>query len=211
MKIILTGATGFVGEGVLLECLNDIRVDKVLSISRRPCGHQHPKLEEYLVGDMMVLSENDERLQGYDALFFCAGISSVGMSEEEYRPISYDIPMHLAKILSQKEKTTYIFVSGAGTGSSAQMWGKVKRQTENELQQLGFKQVFNFRPALMKPLKGQLHIKKMDKFLGWMFPLAKLIGGGNTLSQVGQAMLNATEKGYKRPTIKVKDINILTR
>ena len=211
MKIILTGATGFVGEGVLLECLNDIRVDKVLSISRRPCGHQHPKLEEYLVGDMMVLSENDERLQGYDALFFCAGISSVGMSEEEYRPISYDIPMHLAKILSQKEKTTNIFVSGAGTGSSAQMWGKVKRQTENELQQLGFKQVFNFRPALMKPLKGQLHIKKMDKFLGWMFPLAKLIGGGNTLSQVGQAMLNATEKGYKRPTIKVKDINILTR
>lgn len=211
MKIILTGASGFVGEGVLLECLNDIRVDKVLSISRRPCGHQHPKLEEYLVGDMMVLPENDERLQGYDALFFCAGISSVGMSEEEYRPISYDIPMHLAKILSQKEKTTYIFVSGAGTGSSTQMWGKVKRQTENELQQLGFRQVFNFRPALMKPLKGQLHIKKMDKFLGWMFPLAKLIGGGNTLSQVGQAMLNATEKGYKRPTIKVKDINILTR
>ena len=211
MKIILTGATGFVGEGVLLECLNDTRVEKVLSISRRPCGHQHPKLEEYLVKDLMSLPDSGERLQGYDALFFCAGISSVGMSEEKYRPIAYDIPMHVAKVLPHKERMAYIFVSGAGTGGSTQMWAKVKRQTEEELQQLGFKRVFNFRPALMKPMKGQLHVKKMDKFLGWMFPLTKLIGGGNTLSQVGQAMLNAAESGYGRTAIEVKDINALNK
>ena len=211
MKIILTGATGFVGEGVLLECLRDNRVEKVLSISRRSCGHQHEKLEEYLVSDLMKLPETDERLQGYDAVFFCAGISSVGMSEEQYRPIAYDIPMHLARIMSEKEQMTYIYVSGAGTGSGSQMWVKVKRQTENDLQQLGFKQVFNFRPALMKPMKGQLHVKKMDKFLGCIFPVMKLIGGGNLLSQVGQAMINATANGYKQTAIEVKDIDALSR
>ncbi len=209
MKIILTGATGFVGEGVLMECLNDTRVEKVLSISRRPCGHQHPKLEEYIVGNLMQIADGDPKFEGYDALFFCAGISSVGMSEEQYRPIAHDIPMHLAKVLPHKELMTYIFVSGAGTGSGTQMWAKVKRQTEEGLQQLSFKQVFNFRPGLMKPIKGQLHLKRMDKFLGWLFPLAKLLGGGNTLSQVGQAMLNATENGYKQTAIEVKEINAL--
>ena len=211
MKIILTGATGFVGEGVLLECLRDNRVEKVLSISRRSCGHQHEKLEEYLVSDLTKLPETDERLQGYDAVFFCAGISSVGMSEEQYRPIAYDIPMHLASIMSGKEQMTYIFVSGAGTGSGSQMWAKVKRQTENDLQQLGFRQVFNFRPALMKPMEGQLHVKKMDKFLGYLFPVMKLFGGGNLLSQVGQAMINATANGYKQSAIEVKDIDSLSR
>lgn len=210
MKIILTGATGFVGEGVLLESLKDHRVEKVLSISRRPCGHRHAKLEEYIIDDLMMLPEGDERMQGYDAVFFCAGISSVGMSEAQYRPIAYDIPMHLAKILPSKEQMTYIFVSGAGTGVSNQMWAKVKRQTEQELQQLGFKQVFNFRPALMKPMNGQLHAKRMDKFLGWMFPLTKIVGGGNTLSQVGQAMLNAVAYGYFSETIGVKDIEKLS-
>lgn len=211
MKVILTGATGFVGEGVLLECLNDSRVEKVLSISRRKCGHQHPKLEEYLAGDLLKIPEGDPKLQGYDALFFCAGTSSVGLSEDQFRPIAYDIPMHLAKILPQKEEMTYIFVSGAGTGDGKQMWAKVKRQTEEELQQLGFRQVFNFRPALMKPAKGQLHIKRMDKILGLMFPLAKILGGGNTLAQVGQAMLNATQHGYKQSSIEVRDITNLSK
>ena len=146
-----------------------------------------------------------------DPPFFCAGISSVGMSEEQYRPIAYDIPMHLARIMSEKKQMTYIYVSGAGTGSGSQMWAKVKRQTENDLQQLGFKLVFNFRPALMKPMKGQLHIKKMDKFLGCIFPVMKFVGGGNLLSQVGQAMINATANGYKQSAIEVKDIDALAR
>lgn len=211
MKIILTGATGYVGEGVLLECLGNENVEKVLCISRRPCGHQHEKLEEYIVPDLMSLKENDLKLQGYDAVFFCAVISSVGMSEEKYRPIVYDIPMHLARIMPDKAKMTYIFVSGAGTGSSKQMWARVKRQTENELQQLGFKQVFNYRPAIMKPMKGQLHLKKMDKILGFLYPLFQLTGGGNTLSQVGLSMINATAKGYKSSVIEVRDIDELSK
>ena len=208
MKIILTGATGFVGEGVLMECLKDNRVKKVLSISRRPCGHKNDKLEEYLVPDLMSLKEGDPKLQGYDAVFFCAGITSVGKTEEQYRPIAYDIPMHLAKILGNKEKMTYVFVSGAGTGSSKQMWARVKRQTESELQQLGFKQVFNYRPAAMKPTKGQLHLKRMDRILGFLYSLFRLTGGGNTLAQVGKSMINATANCYKSSVIEVKDIDI---
>lgn len=211
MKIILTGATGFVGEGVLLECLKDDRVEKVLSISRRPCGHKHEKLEEYLVPDLMSLKGDDPKLQGYDAVFFCAGITSVGKTEEQYRPIAYDIPMHLAKILGNRQNMTYIFVSGAGTGSSKQMWARVKRQTESELQQSGFKQVFNYRPAIMKPMKGMLHEKRMDKILGFLYPLFRLTGGGNTLSQVGRSMINATANGYKSLVIEVKDIDKLAK
>lgn len=211
MKIILAGATGYVGEGVLMECLKDDRVEKVLSICRRPCGHESDKLEEYIVPDLMSLKENDPKLQGYDAVFFCAGISSVGMSEEKYRPIAYDIPMHLAKIMPDKERMTYIFVSGAGTGGSKQMWARVKRQTENELQKLGFKQVFNYRPAIMKPTKGQLHMKRMDRMLGFLYPLFRLTGGGNTLSQVGRSMINATANGYKSSVIEVKDIDTLSK
>lgn len=211
MKIILTGATGYVGEGVLLECLKDDRVESMLSISRRPCGHKNEKLEEYIVSDLMSLKADDPKLQGYDAVFFCAGISSVGMSEEKYRPIAYDIPMHLAKIMSDKSSMTYIFVSGEGTGGSKQMWARVKRQTENELQQLGFKQVFNYRPAIMKPAKGQLHMKRMDKILAFLYPFFRLTGGGNTLSQVGRSMINATTNGYKSSIIEVKDIDTLSK
>lgn len=159
----------------------------------------------------MSLKTDDPKLQGYDAVFFCAGISSVGMSEEKYRPIAYDIPMHLAKIMPDKSRMTYIFVSGAGTGSSKQMWARVKRQTENELQQLGFKQVFNYRPAIMKPTKGQLHMKRMDRILGSLYPLFRLTGGGNTLSQVGRSMINATANGYKSSVIEVKDIGELSK
>lgn len=211
MKIILTGATGYVGEGVLMECLRDDRVEKVLSISRRLCGHENDKLEEYIVPDLMSLKAGDPKLQGYDAVFFCAGISSVGMSEEKYRPIAYDIPLHLAKIMPDKSRMTYIFVSGAGTGGSKQMWARVKRQTENELQQLGFKQVFNYRPAIMKPTKGQLHMKRMDKILGFLYPLFRLAGSGNALSQVGRSMINATANGYKSSVIEVKDIDTLSK
>lgn len=209
MKIILTGATGFVGEGVLMACLSDSRVERVLSIGRRPCGHHHPKLEELTVGNLMSIEPGDPRLAGYDALFFCAGISSVGMTEERYRPIAHDIPIHLAEALPQRDCMTYIFVSGAGTGSSPQMWARVKRQTESELQQMGFRQVFCFRPAIMRPTKGQLHVKKMDRLLGFFFPLMRLLAGGNTLEEVGCAMIGATERGYDHVAIEVADIKRL--
>ena len=162
MKVILTGATGYVGEGVLLECLDNPEIEKVLSISRRPCGHVHPKLEEYLVPDFMRLEAGDEKLQGYDAVFFCAGISSVGMKEEVYTVISHDIPLHLAEIVGPKENMTFVYVSGAGNyNHTDQMWVRVKKSTEDTLVSIPFKGAYNFRPAIMWRYKGQKHIQKI--------------------------------------------------
>ena len=212
MRIVLTGATGYVGEGVLMECLSNPKVEKILSISRKPCGHQHDKLEEYIVPNMLDLKEDDIRLKGYDAVFFCAGISSIGLSEEEFRPISYDIPLHLANILSDKQNITFIYVSGAGTKADSNiMWAKVKGACENTLFSMPFKGAYGFRPALMKPLKGQLHKKKADKAMAVVYPLARLILMGNTLKEVGRAMIAVSEKGYHKKTIDVVDIIKLAR
>ena len=163
MKVILTGATGYVGEGVLLECLDNPLVEKVLSVSRRPCGHMHPKLEEYLTEDFMALRAGDPMLQGYDAVFFCAGISSVGKKEEQYKVISHDIPLHFADIVGPRERMTFIYVSGAGNyNHTDQMWVRVKKSTEDALGRKGFKGAYNFRPAIMWRYKGQLHIQKIQ-------------------------------------------------
>ena len=128
MKIILTGATGFVGEGILLECLKDERVEKVLSISRKPCGHKHEKLEELITKDLLKLPEGDERLQGYDAMLYCAGISANGLSEQQYRPVTYDIPLHLAQILPNKEQMTYVYLSGAGTWKEGKLLNRTSKK-----------------------------------------------------------------------------------
>ncbi|MGX5683867.1 NAD-dependent epimerase/dehydratase family protein [Chryseobacterium cucumeris] len=119
IKIILTGATGMVGEGVLMECLENPDVSEILSISRKPSGKTHPKLKEYLVSDFLSLDLNDEKLKGYDACFFCAGISSIGMNEEEYTQITYDTTLHFAKaVLNQNPEMVFNYVSGAGTDST---------------------------------------------------------------------------------------------
>ena len=115
MKVILTGATGDVGEGVLLAMLDDNRTEKVLSVGRRPCGHSHAKLEEYIVPDFMQLEAGDERLAGYDVVFFIAGITSVGTPKDAYRLISHDIPVHFASVMPDKERMSFIYLSGAGT------------------------------------------------------------------------------------------------
>jgi nucleoside-diphosphate-sugar epimerase len=212
MKVIVTGASGYVGEGVLLECLFNDHVEKVLSIGRRPCDHTHPKLEEYIVEDFMRLKEGDSKLEGYDAVFFCAGISSVGMPEEKYKVISHDIPMHFAEILPHKEKMTFIYVSGAGNyKSTSQMWVRVKKSTEDGLASMPFKGEFNFRPAIMTWYKGQKHIQKMQYAFRVFYPLIRLFGGGNTMSEVGRAMISASEVGYPTHTIGVYDIIKLSR
>ena len=127
MKVILTGATGYVGEGVLLAMLDDKRIEKVLSVGRRPCGHTHPKLEEYLVPDLMQLQSGDPRLEGYDVVYFIAGITSVGTPKEIYKVISHDIPVHFASIMPHKERMTFIYLSGGGTSSRGlQNWQKGK-------------------------------------------------------------------------------------
>ena len=212
MKVIVTGATGYVGEGVLLECLSNEHVEKVLSIGRRPCGHSHPKLEEYIIGDFMDLQEGDPKLSGYDAVFFCAGISSVGMKEEKYKIISHDIPLHFASILPDKANMTFIYVSGAGNyNSTTQMWVRVKKSTEDTLASMPFKGEFNFRPAIMLWYKGQKHIQKMQYAFMLFYPLIRLLGGGNTMKEVGRAMISASINGFPGHTVGVYDIIRLSK
>lgn len=211
MKVILTGATGFVGEGVLLECLQNPEVEEVLVVGRRSCGVEHPKLQEYLLPDLLAIPMGDPRLAGYDACFFCAGITSVGTPADQYRAISYEIPLHLAKAMGPSAAKTFIYVSGAGTGTNQQAWGKVKRQTEDELQTLGFGRVFLFRPAIMLPTPGQRFFTVSAlKVLKYGKPFWRLFRSWvNDMEQVGRAMISATKSGYKTPYIEVSDIHAL--
>ncbi len=214
MKIIITGTTGMVGEGVLLECLDHPQVTEVLSVSRKPTGLSHPKLKEYIVPDFLALKENDDKLKGYDACFFCAGISSVGMKEEEYRKITYDITLNFAKAVNPNSQMSFTYVSGAGTDSSEKgrlMWARVKGKTENDLMKLPFKQAFAFRPAFMEVTKGQKNVLKIYRYGSWLIPLMRILMPNQicTIGQVGQAMIYAAQNGYEKNVIDVKDIKIL--
>ena len=210
MKIILTGGSGFVGEGVMLALLADNRVEQVLSISRRACGHTHPKLKELLVKDLMTLSQGDERLKGYDALIYCAGISANGLNEQQYRPVTYDIPLHLAQILPNQGRTTLIYLSGAGADlNSKMMWARVKAQAEQAILSLPFQHIYLLRPALMKPTKGQLHVKKLDRMYLTVYPLMRWLNLGNPLSEIGRALINVIEQKYTKQILEPKDLRIL--
>lgn len=212
MKVILTGATGMVGEGVLMECLENPNVSEILSVSRKPSGKKHAKLKEYLIPDFLQINLNDENLKGYDACFFCAGISSMGMNEEEYTKITYDTTLHFARsVLNQNPESTFNFISGLYTDSSENgkfMWARVKRKTENDLQKLGFKAVYNFRPGFMKPFEGQKNVKTLFKPFVWFFPM---ISPSKTLSmhQVGEAMINVVNRGYPQSVLEIEDIKNL--
>lgn len=212
IKVILTGATGMVGEGVLMECLENPNVSEVLSVSRKPCGKKHAKLREYIVPDFLAIPTHDENLKGYDAVFFCAGISSIGMNEEEYTKITFDTTIHFAKtVLLQNQDLVFNYVSGAhtdGTESGKMMWARVKGKTENTLRKLGFRAVYNFRPGFMKPVEGQKNVKLFFKPFIWIFP-AVLPTKSLTLREVGRAMIYAVQKGYPTSTLEIKDIKNL--
>ncbi len=214
MKVIITGTTGMVGEGVLLECLAHPQVTEVLSVSRKPTGMTHPKLKEYIVPDFLELQAGDEGLQGYDACFFCAGVSSVGMTEAEYTRITNDTTLNFAKALSPNPQISFVYVTGGGTDSSERgrvMWARVKGKTENDLMKLPFKQVFGFRPGFMKATAGQKHVHQYYRYASWLFPVFKVLLPNvvNTMSQVGQAMIYAAQNGYEKNIVEVKDITIL--
>src|SRR5579864_1453935 len=158
MKVILFGATGMVGQGVLRECLRDPRVEAVLAVGRSATGQSHPKLSELVQQDLFAYSANEARLKGYDACFFCLGVSSAGMSEADYRHITYDLTLAAAETLVRLNPAmTFIYVSGAGTDSSergSSMWARVKGATENALLRLPFKAAYMFRPGVIRPLHG---------------------------------------------------------
>lgn len=217
VKVIITGSTGMVGEGVLLECLQNENVEKVLILNRKSYPISHPKLEEILIKNFFDLSSINGKAEDYDACFFCAGVSSVGMSEVDYTKVTYDMTLSVANFFS-KENANMIFtyVSGKSTDSSEQgklMWARVKGRTENDLVKLPFKAVYNFRPGFMEPVKGQRNIKPLLKILLLLTPILKLILPKSvcTLTEVGQAMVNSVTKGYHKNILEVADIKSLAK
>jgi hypothetical protein len=217
IKVIVTGATGMVGEGVLHECLLHPDVEEVLVLGRRSCGKTHPKLKEIVHGDFYNLSAIEKHLKGYDACFFCLGTTSVGKSEEQYYKISYALTMHIATILCKHNpEMTFCFISGAGTDSTEKgrlMWARVKGKTENDLMKLSFKQVFAFRPGMLKPTKGSKNTPGYYKYLGWLYyPLRSFLPQFvSTISELGLAMINSVRKGYDKQVLEVRDIVELSK
>lgn len=211
IKAIVTGSTGMVGEGVLLECLQHPDVEQVLVINRKPGGISHPKLREIIHTDFFNLGRIESQLSGYNACFFCLGISSVGISKEVYQHITYDLTMSVANVLAKANPDmTFCYVTGAGTDSSEKgsvAWARVKGATENALIRL-FKQSYMFRPAFMKASPGQKNLKSYYKYFAWLYPIGRAVypAGFCTLKEVGLAMIHVAGKGYHQRIVNVEDI-----
>lgn len=216
MKILIFGATGMVGQGVLHECLTAPDVSQVMTVGRVSVEQTHPKLQQLVLADLMALDARESELQGFDACFFCLGVSSSGMSEDAYRRITYEVTLKVAKVLaSLNPGMTFVYVSGAGTDSSEQgrsMWARVKGKTENDLKQLPFRSVYLFRPGVIQPLHGiKSKTPAYQRFYSLAGPLLSLIrhvfpGAIVTTDDIGQAMLNAARQSRGRVVVEAKNI-----
>jgi uncharacterized protein YbjT (DUF2867 family) len=212
IKVIVTGATGMVGEGVMHECLLHPQVEEVLIVNRKSSGFTHPKLKEIIHADFFDLSPIADQLAGYDACYFCLGVSSVGMKEPEYYKLTHTLAIHFAEtVVKQNANMTFCYVSGAGTDSTEKgnsMWASVKGKTENDLMKLPFKAVYNFRPGGMLPTKGLKNTLPYYKYFTWLYPIMRKFFPKTvcTLAEVGQAMINSTFIGYDKHVLEVLDI-----
>jgi uncharacterized protein YbjT (DUF2867 family) len=208
-----------VGQGVLRECLLDPDVESVLAVVRTASLPQHDKLREIVHQDVYDLATIEGRLSGYNACFFCLGVSSVGMKEETYRRVTYDLTVSVAKTLAKLNPTmTFIYVSGAGTDRTErgrQMWARVKGKTENTLLEMPFKAVYLFRPAYIQPLHGvRTKTAWYGAFYAVMRPfypvLKKLFPNYVTTTEcIGHAMLKITKQGLPKPVLENRDINVM--
>jgi hypothetical protein len=212
LRVIITGSTGMVGEGVLYECLNHAAVEQILVINRKPCGYTHPKLKEIIHGNFHDLSAIENQLAGYNACFFCLGVSVIGLTEAQYFERTYTLTMHVAQTLvKQNPDMVFSYISGASTDSTEkgkQMWARIKGKTENDLMKLPFKKVYAFRPGYMQPTQGLKNTLTYYKYMSWLYPFFKLVFSGfvSTLAELGQAMINTSLYGYSKPILEVRDI-----
>ncbi len=217
IRTIITGTTGMVGEGILYICLQHPQVESVLVINRKTCGVVHPKLREIIHADFFDLSSIADQLSGYNACFFCLGVSSVGMKKEAYHKMTYTLTLHVAETLVKENPTmTFCYVSGIGTDSSEQgrsMWARVKGKTENDLMKLPFQQVFNFRPGFIKPIAGLKNAQKLYRYIGWLYPIGRALfpGAFCTLREMGLAMIHTVNRVNERRILEGKDIIALAK
>jgi len=219
MKVIITGASGMVGKGVLLECLDSELIDSVLSIGRSASGLEHSKLTELTHANFLDFSNLGDKLSGYDACYFCLGVSAGGMKEADYALVTHDFTLSLAKTLKElNDEMTFTYVSGQGTDSSEHgrtMWARVKGKTENDLMNLGFRQSFMFRPGAIIPLRGIKSKTKAYQFMYdyfmWLVKLIKFFAPKSVVNttDIGISMINITRNGYPNQVINPKDIHIL--
>jgi uncharacterized protein YbjT (DUF2867 family) len=217
IRVLIFGATGMVGQGVLRECLLDPDVELVVSVGRSPTGGSAAKLREVIVADLFDLRPFQSQLSSFDACFFCLGVSSAGMSEADYSRVTFDLTIGIAKLLARlNPQMTFIYVSGAGTDSSEHgrsMWARVKGKTENEILRLPFRAAYMFRPALIQPLHGvRSKTRSYRVFYALLWPampiLRRLLPGYvTTTEQVGRAMLAVAKRGASKPILEARDIN----
>jgi uncharacterized protein YbjT (DUF2867 family) len=216
MNVILFGATGMVGQGVLRECLLVPDVERVLSIVRSPSGQQHAKLREIVLNDFFDLSPIEPELSGYDACFFTLGVSSAGMPEAQYHHLTYDLTLAVAQALARlNPNMTFVYVSGAGTDrteSGRSAWARVKGKTENALLRLPFKAAYMFRPGFIQPLHGAVSKTKSYRIIYAIttpiFPLLKMLFPRHvaTTQNIGRAMLNVARHGFPKKILEASDI-----
>jgi len=219
-KVIITGATGMVGKGIMLECLDHETISEVLVIGRNPIGIKHPKLKELIQKDFSDFFAVRDQLSGYDACFYSMGISAAGLNEEQYKHFTYDYALALAKILFELNPAMiFNYVSGQGTDSSEKghmMWARVKGKTENDLLNLGFKQAYMFRPGMIIPLRGIKSRTKSYQFMYdyfmWLVKITKVLSPNSVVdtTQIGLAMVNSMLKGYDKSILTPKDILVLS-
>ncbi len=214
-KAIVFGATGMVGEGVLHESLKHTDVESVLVIGRKSCNVKHQKMKELIHHDFFDYSLIEEGLKGYDACFFCLGVSSIGKNEQEYTRLTYDLTMSAARTLARlNPDMTFCYVSGAGTDDTEKgrsMWARVKGKTENDLMRLPFKAVLAFRPGYIKPIKGLKNAHAASEAAAYVYPILKALLSKYvcTLEDLGLAMIHAAAIGYPKHVLENKDITLL--
>ena len=208
INVIITGATGMVGEGVLHECLKDPKIASITLLTRRSTGVVHPKVTEVLLTDLFAFTGNEPGLNNADACFYCLGATSIGKSEEEYTKLTHDLTLKIARPLLQlNPDITFCYVSAKGTDGKT-MWARVKRRTENDLAKMGFKQFFAFRPFMLTPTKGLRNTHGFYNYISWLFPLGRVVypEGFCTLRELALAMIQVGYQGYSKKIITPTDM-----
>jgi len=219
MKVVIFGASGMVGQGVLLECLDYQTISSVVVVGRSPCGVKHAKVEEIIHSDFTDFGPVEDRLGGLDACFFCLGVSAAGLSEEDYHRVTFDFTIHTAEALAHlNPEMVFCYVSGAGTDSSEKgrtMWARVKGMTENRLLKMPFKAAYMFRPGYIQPMRGVRSKTRLYQatytILAPLYPIWKALFPTfvTTTEKVGRAMVRAAENGFPESVLETRDINAL--